>query len=834
MSNLEGPAVLSPEEERNFIHYLKTDEPPKDAEINMNWAYHFIKDNRLRRTAKGLSLLGLAVMHSPPRKYYEPLILLKEAGADFHSYGAINQKTGLKIPLLVVAMHNMSSAAARYKIIEFLLENGADPNFQDSYGNTAFDALKSKVSHIKPDEKESLETLLNQYKFSRSARIAGITGLTRVNRTNPASNRVTVYNESDKKRILKEDEERGYYGYYKHLSEADDKKMEAILANMEKTKLDATSKKQLDTIKRIFTMLTMRHAAPAKYQKNMEDYGELLRTDFFVENKKTNKSLGYKTLRTLGRFVGTVAQKTNTFKVYRNAAAEAAISNAKNALNPKSEEALNRQSKRDAAWRPLLRDMKVKGNAPTSETNALKRVIINPLKMKIYNEVLGMILVLIAKAENKFQSESRLAWLAQRSAERLKSLGQTSAEGLKSAKSYLTSFIYKKSPKQEDEEKWQAFIKKEQNAAQEQGGIYSLSKIDPEFTFGILARGKVRDMLDLQRTFTTEIKGAKDLSKTWKKSQLYTAFCGAAAAVTTALVLFLPRLYVHEPACPNGYRVAKAAELEKIPRLSNDARDCVPVDPNALLKTLVGREQIKEFLPPFVDLRALGDAFTPLLNHMEVFFESFGHLLAEYVPVVVTDALIAGQTFGVMPAARLTYLIINGHQKTGTFKNEFIELHRILFDKRNADAGLSFDDAVESGDFTMYNQLSDDEKMALKRFKMVFEDLKPTQDVPQPTQEEVMIYLSAIMMARQKELNERIDAADLARKQGASEEEAREMAGRVKDAQSKYGIVTATQPMQVEPASLNVENVYAGGRRIKTRRSRSGGKNRNKRLTSRR
>lgn len=505
--------------------------------------------------------------------------------------------------------------------------------------------------------------------------------------------------------------------FIRPLSVEENKTIDDVIARAQNVKLNGESKKQLDTIKRVFATLSMRASDPAKYKKNMEDYAELLRTDFAMEQQKEQKSMWYRATRTLGRAVGSVAEKTNTFNVYRKAAVTAKATNALNARGAPN--ATRRQQERDKRW--LL--LKLSGNVPKTEMNMLNKADINPLRMKTYNEVLGLILVLLAKAENKFQSENSLQWMKQRSMERLKTL-----------KTYVV-----KQKALADEASWQAIVDKELESARKDESIYRLSKISPDYVFGILAKGDVKKMLDLHNLFNSKIKSAKNPAGLLQNVLTNMGILGVAGTGLASLIAFAPNPFDGGMAvCPPPLSYRPRSNLS-----SMDQNECIDKTTGMTVRAMTVNAHA-----PIVDPGTFGNAvketFTPFFDHVGDVISGLSHTIGGYAGEVLTTttgAIIGAQTFGVLPAARITYLIISGYQKTGSFKNEFVELHRILFDKRNAAGGMSFDDAVKSGEFTMYNQLSDGEKAALQALKGVYASGDPTPD-------QIMTYLSSMMKAR--------------------------------------------------------------------------------------
>ena len=532
----------------------------------------------------------------------------------------------------------------------------------------------------------------------------------------------------------------------------------------------------------------MRAAEPAKYKKNMEDYAEILRTDFAVEQQKEQKSLWYRATRTLGRTVGSVAEKTNTFNVYRKAAATAKANNARGSAD--------KQGNRDRRWATLG----LAGNVPKTEMNMLKRADINPLKMKTYNEVLGLVLVLLAKAENKFQSENCLQWMKQRSVERVKAL-----------KSYVVN-----QKALANEASWQAIVDKELESAKKDESIYRLSKISPDYVFGILARGDVKSMLNLHNLFNSKIKSAKNPAGLLQNILVNMGILGVVGTGMASLIAFAPNPFDAGVAvCPPPLSYRPRGELSSM-------------DQNLCIDTTTGMTAPAVMInahAPLVDPGAFGNAvketFTPFFDHVGDIISGLADTIGGYAGELVTTttgAIVGAQTFGVLPAARLTYLVISGYQKTGSFKNEFVELHKILFDARNAAGGMSFDDAVNSGGFTMYNQLSDGEKAALQGLKRVY----ATGD---PTPEQVMSYLSSMMRAR-------AEALALAAPKGAAAYAASLVPPERVDAVVATATVTAAEeglasPLPGDPEPLNaVEAYYRTGGKT-TRRSSS----KNRRLT---
>jgi len=136
------------------------------------------------------------------------------------------------------------------------------------------------------------------------------------------------------------------------------------------------------------------------------------------------------------------------------------------------------------------------------------------------------------------------------------------------------------------------------------------------------------------------------------------------------------------------------------------------------------------------------------------------HPLA-FVSTLVSHGALSTSGFGGPTLAMIAYKIGRGYLKAKSFKEEFVRLHKILFDPANQ---LSFDDAKKIASkehFFVYYNLSEGEKKALEDFKNIL------YSTVAPTQKQVSKYLNDFYISREKRfddkknkiLTEKIEAA---------------------------------------------------------------------------
>jgi hypothetical protein len=139
---------------------------------------------------------------------------------------------------------------------------------------------------------------------------------------------------------------------------------------------------------------------------------------------------------------------------------------------------------------------------------------------------------------------------------------------------------------------------------------------------------------------------------------------------------------------------------------------------NKIEPALLSVDMIKDGISVAKD--GLSVAGQQLYDFALAFQSFFLNLIPDVLPVV-SEAIGIGLSYGIPTAAMLTYKTVKGAQKTGTFKKEFIELHKILFNEANK---ITFEDATQikdlSGNFFVFNQLLPMEQEAINTFKNVF------------------------------------------------------------------------------------------------------------------
>ena len=396
----------------------------------------------------------------------------------------------------------------------------------------------------------------------------------------------------------------------RNLTDSSNKIIDELLAKAAKVNLNPAEFDQVNTIKRIYTMLQIRAQDPLEYEAKLNDYSKLLQGYF----KATEDKKGW-FRTTKGR---------NTFKYLRNAQANT-----------------------------------------TRTKNVVTSVKIQ--QMHAYNEILGLILALIAKAHNKYQSKTTFEWLLQRSKERLTARGVKAKDRLKEEKSYydlLNSYVAK---------------------YDSDAGIYSLSTISAEYVYDVVASGKVRKLLNLREELSTSIKNAKDKVH-WMLMLLASGSISGVVLGGIVKLFFPTRVMVLDATSVTGYR-------------------------NKIAPALLSVDMIKD---------GLSVAGQQLYDFALAFQSFFLNLIPDVLPVV-SEAIGIGLSYGIPTAAMLTYKTVKGAQKTDTFKKEFIELHKILFNEENK---IKFEEATQikdlSGNFFVFNQLLPMEQEAINTFKNVF------------------------------------------------------------------------------------------------------------------
>jgi hypothetical protein len=444
----------------------------------------------------------------------------------------------------------------------------------------------------------------------------------------------------------------------RNLTDSSNKIIDELLAKAAKVNLNSTEVDQVNTIKRIYTMLQIRAQGPAEYEAKLNDYSKLLQGYF----KATEDKKGW-FRTTKGR---------NTFKYLRNA------------------------------------------QANTTRTKIVETSV-KIQQMHAYNEILGLILALTAKAHNKYQSKTTFEWLLQRSKERLTARGVKAKDRLKDEKSnydLLNSYVTK---------------------YDSDAGIYSLSTISAEYVYDIVASGKVRKLLNLREELSASLKNAKD-KVSWMSMLLWRG--AVPLGVAAVLLVGLTSTTVLRTCPPSGLPVQDFTGKQvscPVAWSRNHWNSYCSCKPSGAIYPYPTTRQIEVGrIPPVIGsdvLQQIKGAFSidalsavnqQLYDFALALQTHFLNLIPGVLPVV-SEAIGLGLSYGLPTAAMLTYRTVKGAQKTGTFKKEFIELHKILFNEANK---ITFEDATQrkdlSGNFFVFDQLLPMEQEAINTFKNVF------------------------------------------------------------------------------------------------------------------
>lgn len=405
------------------------------------------------------------------------------------------------------------------------------------------------------------------------------------------------------------------------LYRSDNKILEELLAKAATVHLNPAEVDQVNTIKRIYTMLQIRAKDSKEYEAKLKDYSKLLQGYF----KETADKKGW---------FGTTKGR-NTFKYLRNA------------------------------------------QANTTRTKNVHQSI-EIQQMHAYNEILGLILSLTAKAHNKFQSKTAFEWLRQRSKERLTARAVSSKDLIK------------------DEKAWYDLLNSYVTKYDSDAGIYSLSTISAEYVYDIVARGKVRKLLNLREELSASLKTATNRVD-WLFMLLWRGVLpvSLAASLYRGLTMDIPTITTSKFTVYGTPAVISSGKLSAV----------------------------------YHQLHEIGLA---IQTH-------FLDIIPGLVPAV-SEALMIVNTFAIPAAAMLTYRTVRGAQKTGTFKSEFIELHKILFNIENK---ITFDAATHKESFFVFNQLSPVEKSAIREFKKAFA-------TGTPSDESIKTYLAKMLQGGQE------------------------------------------------------------------------------------
>jgi hypothetical protein len=448
----------------------------------------------------------------------------------------------------------------------------------------------------------------------------------------------------------------------RNLVDSNNKAIDKLLANAAKVELTPSEFDQVNTIKRIYTILQIRAKDHTEYEEKLKDYSKLLQGYF----KETADKKGW---------FGTTKGR-NTFKYIRNAQTNT-----------------------------------------TRTQNVTQSIEIQ--QIHAYNEILGLILALTAKAHNKFQSKTTFEWLRQRSKERLTARALTRKDLLK------------------DEKAWYDLLNSYVTKYDSDAGIYSLSTISSDYVYDVVARGKVRKLLNLREELSTSLKNAKD------KVTLLSKILWRGGGVT--LFIVLPIVLAALSISSKRYRCPYRGELVK-DLTSNTIQTCpvewskgmdgycrCPESPVPALKAnAIEVSAIQAVISPEVQKQFTdkikntfnADTITHQLQEIVLAIQTHFLDIIPGVAPLVSEALMISQTFALPTIAMLTYRTVKGAQKTGTFKAEFIELHKILFNSNNK---ITFEDAIQK-DFFVFNQLSQNEKTAILEFKKAFATGTPSDD----------------------------------------------------------------------------------------------------------
>jgi hypothetical protein len=298
-------------------------------------------------------------------------------------------------------------------------------------------------------------------------------------------------------------------------------------------------------------------------------------------------------------------------------------------------------------------------NAQTNRYKAdSRKQSIEIQQIRAYNEILGLILSISAKAQDKFKARTITEYFLKRFEN--KTIRVDNTDAVKSLQSELAL--------------------NNKNA-----GVYSLANIEHEYVYDVIARGKVRDLVNLRDNFTkrflSEIKRHKEASYSNPSnvSRKVVGGSGLAAILGGAsgsLIAF--------------WLVATGSVV-------------FPLGPL--------------ILAGIVAAAGIGIAGLVMVSALTL-------------PKVVDDSILAYKTItGILDALST--------RKTMTFKEEFIELHKILFNDLNT---INFKKATTHKDFFMYNQLSQKEKNAIMTIKEQFYSGNPTDD-------QIMTYVNILLQA---------------------------------------------------------------------------------------
>jgi hypothetical protein len=347
------------------------------------------------------------------------------------------------------------------------------------------------------------------------------------------------------------------HGLFKGIEGSDDNIINELIRKADTIQLDQSEVDQVNTIKRVYTTLQLRAKNGKEYDARLGDYSRLLQGNLEATKK------------------GWFSKSRNTFKYLRNA-------------------------------------------STTRKKNTEESIEIQ--QIRAYNEILGLILSITAKAYDKFKTRSTLEWLNKR---------------------------FEKKTLNLDEKNVANRVKTELITNANDAGMYSLAYINPEYVYDIIARGKVRELVSLRDKYSKEF-----------------------------------------------------AELKKYP-------------------SILGVFAIGVYV-----------LLTNLLHSMLLYGS----------PLLVITALTAYAIPVVVTVSILSYTVVSELRtlKTMTFKQEFIELHKILFNPANK---IPFDTATQK-DFFVYKQLSQAEKDAINKFKIDFGSGNPSD-------EQIMTYLNALLKTSQ-------------------------------------------------------------------------------------
>jgi hypothetical protein len=456
----------------------------------------------------------------------------------------------------------------------------------------------------------------------------------------------------------------------RNLIDSDNEAIDKLLAKAETVELNPAEVDQVNTIKRIYTTLQIRAKDHTEYEAKLQDYSKLLQGYF----KETGDKKGW---------FGTTKGR-NTFKYLRNAQDNIKKTNV---------------TKKNKNTTTLTQSIEVQ-------------------QIHAYNEILGLILALTAKAHNKFQSKTSFEWLRQRSKERLTARAVTRKDLLK------------------DEKAWYDLLNSYVTKYDSDAGIYSLSTISSDYVYDVVARGKVRKLLNLREELSRSLKNAKD------KVPLLTKILWRGGGMTLGIVLTALMMSTKIMGCPvrgvpvqdlttntlqscpvewskgiDGYCICPESQVPdlKAKPIELSATQAV-ISPEAI-------QQVKGQIKSAFSIDALSAVNQQLYDFALALQTHFLNLIPGVLPAV-SEAIGIGLSYGIPTAAMLTYRTVKGALKTGTFKAEFIELHKLLFNSNNK---IKFEDAIQK-DFFVFNQLSQHEKTAILEFKKAFATGTPSDD----------------------------------------------------------------------------------------------------------